>query len=301
MTARTSATSPRDPGDFLRERIATLPDGRRLRTVVAGAGDGPLVVFEAGMSAPAAAWVTVQRAVSASARTLAYDRAGHLGSDVDAQARTVDRMAQDLATLLDVVDERRPVVLVGHSWGGPILRAFAERHPARVAGVVFVDASLSMAFTARSAPLTAAGFLATSLLVRARAFGLISRMTLPHGPGPGVTDDDMAILARDYGSVEAMRAGAREAAQIGASLDRLRSLERSGTPDVPTVALVGGRVEPRAATRRFRARFEQATRALMDAHPQGRAVVVADAGHLIAQEQPAAVHRAIQEVLDRLR
>jgi pimeloyl-ACP methyl ester carboxylesterase len=37
--------------------------------------------------------------------------------------------------LLDACGENEPVVLIGHSLGGPILRAFAAEHPRRVAGL----------------------------------------------------------------------------------------------------------------------------------------------------------------------
>src|SRR5690348_7809146 len=130
------------PGTGLREQQVALPDGRRLRAVLAGDADGPLVVFEAGMSAPAASWIHTQREVSSRARTLSYDRAGYGGSDVDPHERTLERIVDDLTALLDAQGETAPVVLVGHSWGGPILRLFAERSPDRVAGLVFVDATV---------------------------------------------------------------------------------------------------------------------------------------------------------------
>ena len=141
------------PGSGLTERLIALPDGRRLRAIVAGEGAGPLVVFEAGMSAPAASWVHTQREVSAFARTLSYDRAGYGGSDVDPHERTLERIVEDLTSLLDALGETSPVVLVGHSWGGPILRLFASQHPQRVAGLVFVDATVAEGMSERNARL----------------------------------------------------------------------------------------------------------------------------------------------------
>ena len=55
------ATPHLDPGRALREQFVVLPGSRRLRAVVAGEGDGPLSVFEAGMSAPGATWVHGRR------------------------------------------------------------------------------------------------------------------------------------------------------------------------------------------------------------------------------------------------
>ena len=89
------------------------------------------------MSAPAASWIHTQREISAHARTLSYDRAGYGGSDVDPHDRTLSRIVDDLTALLDALGEKEPVVLVGHSWGGPIMRLFADRSPERVRETIF--------------------------------------------------------------------------------------------------------------------------------------------------------------------
>lgn len=285
-----------DPGAGLEERIVHLPDGRRIRTVVAGTGPGPLVVFEAGMSAPAAEWTAVQRAVSAQNRTLSYDRSGYGGSDADDHDRTLDRMAEDLAALLTAVQATEPVVLVAHSWGGPIIRVFAHRHPDLVAGIVLVDASLSTTATRAQAILGALSFRATSLLVRFGGASLIERMVLPHGHSAELSDADMAILLRDYASPRAMRAGVREAKHILSARAPLAALELAGLPDVPIIALQGGRMDGGRATQRFRTEFNHAAGRLIGRHPHGRMVIVEDSGHLIPQEQPGAVVDAILEV-----
>jgi pimeloyl-ACP methyl ester carboxylesterase len=50
-------------------------------------------------------------------------------------------MADELAALLDRSGTGGPLVLVGASSGGFSVRIFASRHPARVSGLVLVDAS----------------------------------------------------------------------------------------------------------------------------------------------------------------
>jgi pimeloyl-ACP methyl ester carboxylesterase len=288
-----------DPGTGLTERLGTLPDGRRLRTVVAGDAGGPLVVFEAGLSAPAASWVHTQREVSTRARTLSYDRAGYGGSDVDPQPRTLERIVDDLTALLDAVDETGPVVLVGHSWGGPVLRLFAERHPDRVAGLVFVDATLVEAMPERSARLLPHVFAGMTLLARCGGQRLINRITLPHGTSTEISDDDVATMLRDYACVRAMRAGRREAQHVLAALPVMRRLQSAGTPPVPTVCLQGGRVDRGMA--RLRPLFNETAQQLMSAVPEGRVVVVEQAGHLIPQECPAPVREAVLDVVAAVR
>ena len=45
----------------------------------------------------------------------------------------------ELHDALEKLGERGPFVLVGHSFGGPVVRNFAIRYPKQVAGVVFAE------------------------------------------------------------------------------------------------------------------------------------------------------------------
>ncbi|MCK2239230.1 MULTISPECIES: alpha/beta fold hydrolase [unclassified Crossiella] len=287
---------PLDPGPGLTEGRIVLPDGRALRTVVAGEGPGPLVVFEAGMSAPAASWIHTQREISARCRTLSYDRAGYGGSDLDPHNRTLERIVDDLTALLDLLGESAPVVLVGHSWGGPIIRLFADRHPERVAGLVFVDATLAGVIPPEHAGRIRRSFQLMSVLARLGGGRLIMRLSLPHGTSAEISQSDLAIIRRDYASSRAMRAGAREARQIPPALPVLQRLQDTGTPAVPTVCLQGGRIDRGMAT--VRPELNRVAAELMSLVPQGKVVVVEQAGHLIPQECPAAVREAVLGVVD---
>lgn len=247
------------------------------------------------MSAPAASWIHTQREISAHARTLSYDRAGYGGSDADAHDRTLDRIVADLTALLDVLGEFSPVVLVGHSWGGPIIRLFADRYPDRVAGLVFIDASVAETMSPRYARLSALSFRVMSVLARIGGNGLIKRMTLAHGTSAEISESDLAIMVRDYACVRAMRTAGREADQVVPGIPTLRRLQATGTPDVPTVCLQGGRIDRGMAT--VRPLLNEVAARLMSAAPRGRLVVVEQAGHLIPQECPAIVRDAILDIV----
>lgn len=54
--------------------------------------------------------------------------------------RTLSGMVSDLRALLRNARLRAPYVLVGHSFGGMIVRLFAQTYPSRVSGLVLVDA-----------------------------------------------------------------------------------------------------------------------------------------------------------------
>jgi pimeloyl-ACP methyl ester carboxylesterase len=101
----------------------------------------PLVVLEAGAGNSARTWDQVIGPIATSARACAYDRPGlgASGRSLKPQraAETVDR----LHALLAAAGERAPYVMAGHSYGGMIVRLYASRYPAEVAGLVLVDSS----------------------------------------------------------------------------------------------------------------------------------------------------------------
>lgn len=124
------------------DRLLTTSDGRRLHAMVRGPGTD-LVVLEAGLGISSLYWGAVHNLLAADTQVVAYDRAGRGGSDPDEQSRTLARLADDLETVIDAFPHRR-LVLVGHSWGGPIVRSVAALRLKRgqaVTGIVLVDQS----------------------------------------------------------------------------------------------------------------------------------------------------------------
>lgn len=96
------------------------------------------VVFEAGVAADRSTWARVQPSVAEHARAVVYDRSGLGRSAPDPEGRTLSRMAADLNEVLDHAAPG-PVVLVGHSAGGLIVRRAAAERPDRIAGLLLVD------------------------------------------------------------------------------------------------------------------------------------------------------------------
>lgn len=132
--------------------------GHRLHLNCTGAaGGGPTVVFESGLDESSTTWATVQQGLtdtSATGRVRAcgYDRAGYAWSEPGPGRRDAGRLAEELRTLLGAAGERGPFVLVGHSFGGQVVRLFADRWPAETAGLVLVDVTDERATGALRAP-----------------------------------------------------------------------------------------------------------------------------------------------------
>lgn len=116
--------------------------GHKLRMLISGHGS-PVVVFEAGgtgaTGGPVEAWERVQPAVSKFTRTVAYDRAGIGLSAPGPKPRDARQIASELHTALANAHVAPPYILVGHSFGGPLLRVFAGMYPGEICGMVLAD------------------------------------------------------------------------------------------------------------------------------------------------------------------
>ncbi len=99
----------------------------------------PAVVLESGIAGSSLSWALVQPKIAEFTRVCSYDRAGLGWSDACTEPRTVPQMVSELATLLERGNVPPPYVLVGHSFGGLLIRAYAHLRPQEVAGLVFVD------------------------------------------------------------------------------------------------------------------------------------------------------------------
>ena len=100
----------------------------------------PRVVFVHGSMDRAAAFLKVVRRLPELDR-VRYDRRGYGRS---ATARVADSLAEQVADLLSVVDGERSV-LIGHSLGGVIALATAERRPELVAALGVFEAPMGWA------------------------------------------------------------------------------------------------------------------------------------------------------------
>jgi len=113
--------------------------GRGLHLLCAGKVSDQTVVIEAGSGNDVTLWQGILGRVSRFTRVCAYDRAGLGWSDPVSGRRSFDDRARDLQSLLQHAEIPGPYILVGHSYGGYIVRRFAAEFPQSVSGVVLID------------------------------------------------------------------------------------------------------------------------------------------------------------------
>ncbi len=116
--------------------------GHRLHLRVMGEEHaGPTVVLDTGSGGTSAAWGWVQPEIATFARVVSYDRAGLGWSETGPDPRDARQIATELHTALHNAGIEEPYVLVGHSFGGHVVRVFSALYPDEVAGLVLVDSS----------------------------------------------------------------------------------------------------------------------------------------------------------------
>ena len=99
----------------------------------------PTVVFENGLGTPLVSWIRVQDEIAKDTRTVTYDRAGLGRSKASDEDPTAAIITRRLHALLGQLGAPPPYVLVGHSYGGPLIQFYAATYPKEVAGLVLVD------------------------------------------------------------------------------------------------------------------------------------------------------------------
>lgn len=99
----------------------------------------PTVILEAGLGDFSVEWSLVQPKLADSGRVCSYDRAGTGWSELGPHPRLMHQIVHELHLLLAKAGVRPPFVLVGHSYGGWLVRLYGSKHPAEVAGMVLIE------------------------------------------------------------------------------------------------------------------------------------------------------------------
>ncbi|GHH68044.1 alpha/beta hydrolase [Streptosporangium violaceochromogenes] len=241
------------------------------------AGEGfPLVLLHA-FPLSSAMWLAQREGLAAACRVITPDLRGFGGSPLGDDEPSLDVMADDVVRLLDREEIDRAVV-GGQSMGGYVTMALCRRHPDRLLGVVLADtkadADTAEARGNRERVATAAldgGFSA-----------LVGEM-LPTLVGQTTLRDRALVLGRVRGLIQsappqAVAWAQRAMAGRPDSFDTLRELQ------VPALVIVG---------REDRLSPLPDAEAMAGAVPDGRLIVIEEAGHLSAIERPEVFNQAV--------
>jgi pimeloyl-ACP methyl ester carboxylesterase len=170
--------------------------GRQIHMLVTGPQTGkPTVILEAGIASFSSNWVWVQQELSSSTRVVSYDRAGLGWSDPAPKTQDAQQSATDLHTALQAAGVPGPYVVVGHSYGGLVVRAFADLYLDEVVGMVQVDASHPNQWSALSIPggskLAGLGNWIPGILAR---FGVVRLLGMDKSLSTGLPEQQAAEL-----------------------------------------------------------------------------------------------------------
>jgi pimeloyl-ACP methyl ester carboxylesterase len=286
----------------LHEQGHALVDGRLLHWVAAGTGR-PTVVLEAGLTAAASEWAALLPRIATTTRVLASSRAGYGESTPVSSRRSAHDSVRDLEAILDQAGVDGPLVLVGHSWGGALVRLYAAQHPDRVAGVVLVDAThegIAMMRRRRMPVLGAVGM--TIAARRARSGKLRAALDAFEGPlGEVLRGVPLAHRATAVEELCRVRTWEQARRDFPAVPRLLRELHAEPLPplQVPVIAVVGGKGEGKEA--KGRAMVRDAYEEWLPTQPQGRLVIAPNSGHLVPQQDEDLLLEVIDQLVTEVR
>jgi len=124
-------------------RLVPISGGHNMFLECQGAvDDGPTVILATGRGLGSyQAWALVQTKVAAFARVCSFDPLGAGRSDPVPGIHPVAAVVSNMHDLFFNAGIQKPLVLVGASAGGILIRQYEERYPSEVAGFVFVDSA----------------------------------------------------------------------------------------------------------------------------------------------------------------
>lgn len=295
--------------------------GSRLHLIESGE-DGPPVIFESGISATCLNWTQVRLQVAAFARAYAYDRAWLGWSDPagDNARRTTSIIVDELHALLAGARISPPYILVGHSFGGMLVRAYAAKYPDQVAGLVLVDPlspgewlnvspaqarmlGLGVKLARRGALLARLGVVRASLALFMAGGRLVPQWIAKMSSGRGES-----VISRLVGEVSKMppetwpmvRAHWCQPKSFLGLGNYLEWLPASAAEahalvepaNLPVIVLSAANSTPEQLQER---------EALAGRSPHGRHIIAAKSGHWIQLDEPELVVQAVREMVRLIR
>ena len=263
-------------------QFVQLPNGY-VHYELGGKKGNPLVVLVHGFSTPAYTWEpTAQPLIDAGFRVLCFDLFGRGYSDRPNVEYNLDLFVRQMEELLEALQVEEPVHLLGLSMGGPIVAAFANRHPDKIQTLTLLDPLVTNIFESSIFPLNIKGIGEYVMAVYMVPFYLpksqCSDMVHPENfPG---WEDRFKDQIQYKGFGRAILSTMRNLAK----LDTLAEYESLGKKNLPVQILWGKQDQTISA---------EAIATLRELVPQHHFQAIDDAGHIPHYEQPEVVNAAL--------
>ncbi len=276
--------------------------GYRLHINCMGQGS-PTVIMEAGNNDFSVQWSLVQPGITKSTRVCVYDRAGFGWSDASPYPRTLETMVKELHTLLVNAKVEDPYVMVGHSFGGIIVRAFTHQFPNQIAGIVLVDS----AHQEQVDRVPALQNVATQVLGQFRtlsvmqSFGLLA-LSPEQIPDRGLQGEALQQYRAILATTNYFTAAANETETIFADWKNFPSEDKASLKDVPLIVLSRGLPEPLPGVsdvenQQYEVTWQEMQKELVVLSFESRQIIAEKSGHYIQIQQPDLVIDAVMQIL----
>lgn len=235
-----------------------LVDGHKMHYQTSGKGS-PTVVFEAGHNSTLSDWSNIVPGILKFTRVVSHDRLGMGSSEESDKPRTYHQIALELHAMLQQAHIPPPYILVGHSMGGAIVRAFASEYKNETVGLVLIDPFHENVFNGMD-----------TSVINKEMRGMDSAMK----SAPSTVQKEFAMMRND----------------ITAGSPELRSFQ---LPDIPTALLVAGKDRPLDWTPGLIDLYKEKFRNLSDS----RLIVLNQSPHYIQSYDAPTVIEAIRRVI----
>ena len=266
---------------------------------------GPTVILETGMGHNSLVWNQVINKMSGPTRVVSYDRTGFGWSEDTGSERDCVTIAEELHAMLTKADIPPPYIMVGHSMGAMHVRVFKELYPRDVVGMVLLDPSHEEMME-RLPPQFAESFNGLDTIMN--VYQIMTRLGIPRilGMHQGRLLEDVdkpayIALANRNSEIKTM---AREIQAMQNNFVQTQGLNHMG--DLPLIVLSAGKHDPSPeftpeVNSQITAIWRDLHQEITDLSTRGKQITVAQSGHNIHMEDPAAVVAAIEEILEQVR
>jgi pimeloyl-ACP methyl ester carboxylesterase len=302
-----TAPSPNWWQDYAsRARQVPIGGGRTLNLLCEGRGT-PTIILESGTGDGMSVWRKVQPVLAQHHRVCTYERAGLGLSPPDLKHRDLDAIVGDFEKLTASARLQPPYLLVSHSFGGMVLRVYARRHPANVAGMVLVDPPLEGQMSRIEKVMPGADKMLTQEIDHDRFCGETKELSGRCAPSmPKDAPADFAARLKAAAQVHYLTQAAELQADLNGTNDA--AIQRAGLNlnDIPLIVLTSEQFktnehmppELRSAAQNLWMTFHNE----IAAHStRGSNRVVPGTSHYIQLDKPDAVIAAAEELASRPR